>query len=137
MDTNNLKFVSIPDAMEEIKTTLLMQSEFKKREEHEPILRQLEDLQMRKDTKKVHPLDFVSRDGLWIKFQENEKFYFIIKLLPVAGIVLFEYKYRTVNEMRFFKFKDSFKIHKFTGHPVGLRCSNPPGNNPAGYILEK
>ncbi len=76
MDTNHLKFVSIPDAMEEIKTTLLMQSEFKKREELEPILRQLEDLQIRKDTKKVHPLDFVSRDGLWIKFQGNETFYY-------------------------------------------------------------
>ena len=76
MDTNYLIFVSIPDAMEEIKTTLLMQSEFRKREELEPILRQLEDLQIRKDTKKVHPLDFVSRDGLWIKFQGNETFYF-------------------------------------------------------------
>ena len=69
MDTNHLKFVSIPDAIEEIKTTLLMQSEFKMREELEPILRQLEDLQIRKGTKKVHPLDLVSRDGLWIKFQ--------------------------------------------------------------------
>jgi hypothetical protein len=34
--------------MEEIKTTLLMQSEFKKRKELEPILRQLEDLQILK-----------------------------------------------------------------------------------------
>ena len=75
MGTNHLKFVSIPDAMEEVKTTLLMQSEFKKREELEPILRQLEDMQIRKDTKKVHPLDFVSRDGLWIKYQSSEKFY--------------------------------------------------------------
>ena len=58
MDTNNLKFVSIPDAMEEIKTTLLMQSEFKKREELEPILRQLDDLQIRKDTKKSPPVGF-------------------------------------------------------------------------------
>jgi hypothetical protein len=33
MDKKHLKFISIPDAMEEIKTTLLMQSEFKKREE--------------------------------------------------------------------------------------------------------
>ena len=55
MDKNYLKFVSIPDAMEEIKTTLLMQSDFKKREELEPILWQLEDLQIRKDTKKVPP----------------------------------------------------------------------------------
>jgi Fe-S-cluster containining protein len=76
MGTNHLKFVSIPDPMEEVKTTLLMQSEFKKREELEPILRQLEDMQIRKDTKKVHPLDFVSRDGLWIKYQGSEKFYY-------------------------------------------------------------
>ena len=48
MDTNHLKFVSIPDAMEEIKTTLLMQSDFLKREELEPILRQLEDFQILK-----------------------------------------------------------------------------------------
>ena len=81
MDTSHLKFVSIPDAIEEIKTTLLMQSEFKKREELEPILRQLDDLQIRKDTKKVHPLDFVDRDGLWIKFQESEKFYYGIDLV--------------------------------------------------------
>jgi hypothetical protein len=50
METNHLKFVSLPDAMEEIKTTLLMQSELKKREEIQPLLRQLEDLQIRKDT---------------------------------------------------------------------------------------
>jgi Fe-S-cluster containining protein len=41
MDTNHLKFVSILDAIEEIKTTLLMQSEFIMREELEPILRKL------------------------------------------------------------------------------------------------
>jgi len=45
-----------------------MQSEMKKRKELEPLLRQLEDLLIRKGTKKVHPLDFVSRDGLWMKF---------------------------------------------------------------------
>ena len=53
-----------------------MQSEFKKREELEPILSQLEDMQIRKDTKKTHPLDFVSRDGLWIKYKGSEKFYY-------------------------------------------------------------
>jgi hypothetical protein len=61
MGKKHLKFVSISNAIEEIKTTFLMQSEFKKQEELEPILRQLEDLQIRKDTKKVHLLDFVSR----------------------------------------------------------------------------
>ena len=68
MDTKPLKLVSITDAMEEFKNTLLMQSELKMREELEPLSRQLEDLQIRKDTKKVHPLDFVDRDGLWMKF---------------------------------------------------------------------
>lgn len=53
-----------------------MQSELKKREELEPLLRQLEDLQIRKGTKEVHPLDLVSRDGLWIKYHGSEKFYY-------------------------------------------------------------
>ena len=76
MGTKHLKFVSITEAITEITNTLLMQSELKKREELEPLLRQLEDLQIRKGTKKVHPLDFVSRDGLWIKYQGSEKFYY-------------------------------------------------------------
>jgi hypothetical protein len=76
MGTNHLKFVSITEAITEIKTTLLMQSELNKREELGPLLMQLENLQIRKDTKKVHPLDFVSRDGLWIKYQGGEKFYY-------------------------------------------------------------
>ena len=53
-----------------------MQSELKQRQEIEPLLRRLKNLQIRKGTKKVHPLDFVSRDGLWIKFQGSEKFYY-------------------------------------------------------------
>jgi len=53
-----------------------MQSEFKEREELEPILRQLEDFQIRKGTKKVHLLDLVSRKGLWIKYQGSEQFYY-------------------------------------------------------------
>ena len=81
MRKKQLKFVSIPDAMAEIENTLLLQSELKKRQEIEPLLRQLENFQIRKDTKKVHPLDFVSRDGLWIKFQESEKFYYGIDLV--------------------------------------------------------
>jgi Fe-S-cluster containining protein len=76
MNKRYQKFVSIPDAIEEIKITLKMQSELKQREALNPILRRLEDLQIRKGTKKVHPLDFVSRDGLWIKYQGNEKFYY-------------------------------------------------------------
>ena len=60
-----------------------MQSELKKREELEPLLRQLEDLQIRKGTKEVHPLDLVSRDGLWIKYHGSEKFYHGIDLVEL------------------------------------------------------
>ena len=81
MRKKQLKFVSIPDAIAEIENTLLLQSELKKRQEIEPLLRQLENFQIRKDTKKVHPLDFVSRDGLWIKYQGKEKFFYGIDLV--------------------------------------------------------
>jgi Fe-S-cluster containining protein len=70
------KFISITEAFAELKNTLLMQSELKKREELEPLLRQPEDLQIRKGTKEVHPLDLVSRDRLWIKYHGSEKFYY-------------------------------------------------------------
>jgi len=53
-----------------------MLPELNKREEIEPLLRQLEDLQIRKGTKNVHPLDFTSREGVWIKYQGSEKFYY-------------------------------------------------------------
>ena len=55
MGTMHLKFVLINEAIAEIENTLLMQSELKKREEIKPLLAQLEDLQIRKGTKKVHP----------------------------------------------------------------------------------
>ena len=51
-----------------------MQSELDKREALAPLLSKLENLQIRKGKIKVHPLDFVSRAGLWIKYQGNEKF---------------------------------------------------------------
>ncbi len=77
MNNKQLKFVSIPEAIKEIKNTLAMQSELKKQEEIEPLLVRLENIQIRKGTKNVHPLDLVSRDGLWIKSQGSEKFVFI------------------------------------------------------------
>ena len=46
MGKNHLKFVSIPEAVTEIKNTLLMQSELKKRQEIEPLLRRVENLQI-------------------------------------------------------------------------------------------
>ena len=51
-----------------------MQPELKTREEIEPIKKRFEDLQIRKGTKKVHPLDLVRCDGLWKKYQGKEKF---------------------------------------------------------------
>ena len=47
MGTKHLKFVSITEAITEVKNTLLMQSELKKREELKPLLRQLEALQIK------------------------------------------------------------------------------------------
>ena len=99
MGTNHLKFVSILGAMDEVKTTLLMQSEFKKREELEPILRQIEDMQIRKDTKKAHPLDFVSRDGLWITYQGSEKFYYGTDLVEFFLDLLNSKAAETVSEV--------------------------------------
>ena len=117
MGTNHLKFVSIPDAMEEIKSTLLMQSEFKKREELEPILRQLEDLQIKKDTKKVHPLDFVSRDGLWIKYQGNETFYYGSDLVDFFLDLLSSKPAKTISKVysKIEWVKASFAKHPKTG----------------------
>ena len=99
MGTNHLKFVSILGAMDEVKTTLLMQSEFKKREELEPILRQIEDMQIKKDTKKAHPLDFVSRDGLWITYQGSEKFYYGTDLVEFFLDLLNSKAAETVSEV--------------------------------------
>jgi hypothetical protein len=99
MGTKHLKFVSINEAITEIKNTLLMQSELKKREEIKPLLAQLEDLQIRKGTKKVHPLDFVSRDGLWIKYQGKEKFYYGADLVDFFMDLLSSKSTETVSEV--------------------------------------
>jgi Fe-S-cluster containining protein len=93
------KFISITEAFAELKNTLLMQSELKKPEELEPLLRQLENLQIRKGTKKVHPLDLVSRDGLWIKYQGSEKFYYGIDLVELFLELLSSKSAETVSEV--------------------------------------
>jgi len=81
MDKKHLKFVSIPEALKELKNTLEMQSELKNQEEIGPLLARLEDIEIREDTIKVHPLDFVDRPGLWIKSGGREKFYHGIDLV--------------------------------------------------------
>ena len=76
MHKKNLKFVTITEAFAELQNTLDMQSELKKREEIKPLLRRIENLQIRKATRKVHPLELVRRNGLWIKSHGREKFYY-------------------------------------------------------------
>jgi len=76
MDKKHHKFVSILEAVKEVKNTLLMQSELKQREEIMPLLNRLEEFEIRKGTIKIHPLDFVKRNGLWIRFRGSENFYF-------------------------------------------------------------
>ena len=49
--------------------------------------------------KKVHPLDFVSRDGLWIKYQGNEKFYYGTDLVDFFMDLLSSKFTETVSEM--------------------------------------
>ena len=60
-----------------------MQSDLNKREEIEPLLRQLKVLPIRKGTKKVHLLDLGSREGLWLKSQGSDKFYYGIDLVEL------------------------------------------------------
>ena len=47
---------------------------------------------------KVHPLDFVSRDGLWIKYQGSEKFYYGIDLVDLFLDLLSSIPAETVSE---------------------------------------
>ena len=83
MHKKHLKFASISEAVSELKSTLTIQSELKQLEEIEPLLGWFGNLEIRKDTRKDHPLEFVRRKGLWIKFQDggNEKFYYGIELV--------------------------------------------------------
>lgn len=83
MGKKHLKFVSIPEALNELKNTLAMQSELDTQKEIEPLLARLEDSEIRKDAKKVHPLDFAHRYGLWIKSDGSEKFYYGFELVEI------------------------------------------------------
>jgi hypothetical protein len=80
MGKTQLKFLSIPEALQELKNTLAVQSELTKQEEIEPVLARMEDFEIRKDTIKVHPSDFVDRPGLWIKSYVSKQFYSDIDL---------------------------------------------------------
>jgi hypothetical protein len=101
MHKKHLRFVSISEAVSELKNTLSMQSELQQRDEIEPLLGWLEDLEIRKDTRKVHPLEFVRRKGLWIKFQDggSEKFYYGIELVELFSDLLSTKSVETVSKM--------------------------------------
>jgi hypothetical protein len=55
----------------------------KQREIIGPFLKRIEGLQIRKGTKKVHLLDFVRRNGLWIKSLGSEIFYYGFDLVDI------------------------------------------------------
>ncbi len=99
MHKKHLKFVLITEAFAELKNTLDMQSELKKREEIGPLLRRFEDLQIRKGTRKVHPLELVRRNGLWIKSHGSEKFYYGIDLVELFLDLLNSKPAETVSEV--------------------------------------
>ena len=83
MGKKHLKFVSISEAVKELKNTLMMQSELKKQEEIKPLIEAFGNLEIRKDGIKVHPLDFVDRNGLWIKSDSSEQFYYGVDLVEI------------------------------------------------------
>ncbi|UCF90986.1 MAG: hypothetical protein JSW39_22295, partial [Desulfobacterales bacterium] len=99
MRKKHQRFVSICEAVSELKNTLDMQSELKKRGEIEPLLRRIEDLQIRKGTRKVHPLELVRRSGLWIKSHGSEKFYYGIDLVELFVDLLSSKPAETVSEV--------------------------------------
>jgi hypothetical protein len=45
MGRKHLKFITIPEALEKLKNTMMMQSEVQQQEEIEPILAQIEDFE--------------------------------------------------------------------------------------------
>ncbi len=76
-----LKFVSISEALEELKNTLMMQPEVQKQKEIGLIIASFEEFEIRKELLKVHPSDLIERHGLWIESDDNKKFYYGIDLV--------------------------------------------------------
>ncbi|WP_020590041.1 YkgJ family cysteine cluster protein [Desulfobacter curvatus] len=81
MDKKDLKHVSIPEALEELRNTMMMQSELKKQEEIGELISGFEKLEIVKDAIKVHPSDFLERYGLWIVSDNRKNFYYGIDLV--------------------------------------------------------
>lgn len=76
-----LKFVSISEALEELKNTLMMQSEEQNQKEIGLIIEGFEEFNVRKDVLKEHPFEFIERHGLWIESGDDKKFYYGIDLV--------------------------------------------------------
>lgn len=81
MGKKDLKYVYIPEALEELKNTMMMQSELKKQEEIGELISGFENLEIVKDAIKVHPSDFSERYGLWIVSGNRKNFYYGIDLV--------------------------------------------------------
>jgi len=68
-----LKFVSISEALGELKNTLMMQSEVQKQKEIGLIIASFEEFEIRKDVLKAHPLDsFAGLNDIWVNPKTGE-----------------------------------------------------------------
>jgi hypothetical protein len=81
MGKKHSQCVSIPEAFEALNKTLTMQSELEKREEIGAFLAGLGAFEIRKDEKKVHPLDLVDHYRVWIKSDGGSQFNYGIDLV--------------------------------------------------------
>jgi len=81
MGKKHLKFVSIPEALEELKNTLALQSELKNQKEIEPLIAGFGEFEFRKDAIKVEPLDLVDRYELWVESDGSENFCYGLDLV--------------------------------------------------------
>jgi Fe-S-cluster containining protein len=76
-----LKFVSISEALGELKNTLMMQSEEQNQKEIGPIIAGFEEFEVQKDVLKAYPFGLIERHGLWIESEDNKEFYYGIDLV--------------------------------------------------------
>jgi Fe-S-cluster containining protein len=81
MGKKHLKFLLIPEALEELKNTMMLQSKLKKQEEIKPLIAGFREFEIRKDAIKVHSLDLIDRPGLWIKSDGSGQFYYGVDLV--------------------------------------------------------
>jgi hypothetical protein len=99
MGKKQLKFLSISEAPEELKNTLMMLSEVKKQGEVQSLLARIENFDIRKDVIKAHPLDLVDRHGVWIRTDGNGKFYYGVDLVEFLMDLLKSKPLETIAEV--------------------------------------